>query len=221
MRVNQFVAHATGISRREIDLAISNGRVKVNGKTAVLGQLVEDIDKVSLNNKIVELPKKTTILIINKPVGYVCSRDGQGSPTIYDLVPAQYQKLNYAGRLDKESSGLVVLSDDGDLVYELTHPKFSKSKLYSIELNKQFETKDKHLIETGRVSLDGKPSIMRIINSGTQFNKIKIELFEGRNRQIRRTFSKLGYEVTKLRRDALGKYKLSQLEGRTYIKVEN
>ncbi len=219
MRINQFVAQATGLSRRATDLAIIDGRVKVNDKSAVIGQIINDTDKVLVDNKLISLPISKTTILINKPIGYVCSRDGQGSKTIYELVPEQYRRLKHVGRLDKDSSGLVILTDDGDLAHKLSHPSFDTLKIYTIELDISLKSDDKDSIEEGKVELDERPSPMKI-NSLSSNNKIfEIELHEGRNRQIRRTFAALGYDVMKLRRDQIGQFKLPQLDNRSYLLV--
>lgn len=219
MRVNQFVAQATGLSRRHSDKAILDGRVKVNGELAKIGQLINPKDQIYLDNGLIKLPTSRTTILLNKPVGYVCSRDGQGAPTVYDLIPKDYQSLKHVGRLDKDSSGLVILTSDGNLAHELSHPSFGKIKKYTVELDRPLANMDKIEIETGRVVLDDRPSIMKISTHGNDGNEIDIELSEGRNRQIRRTFAAIGYEVIKLRRDSFGPYDLSQLGSETYIKI--
>ena len=129
MRINKFVALATGMSRRTADQAIAEGRVAVNGRPPTAGQQVTDEDQINLDGQTLQKPAATTIMM-NKPVGYVVSRDGQGSQTIYDLLPEEYQGLKPIGRLDKDSSGLLLLTNDGTLAQELTHPKYHKQKVY-------------------------------------------------------------------------------------------
>lgn len=219
MRVNQFVAQATGLSRRATDIAIGSGRVTINNVPATLGQLIKPGDNVAVDNKQVEAPLHKTIVLIDKPVGYVCSRDGQGSPTIYDLVPDKYSMLKHVGRLDKDSSGLVILTDDGSLSHMLSHPSYDKTKIYIVELNKALDQKDSHAIESGEVKLDNKPSVMKIYDVSTNRRAFKVELHEGRNRQVRRTFLNVGYTVTGLRREELGNYSLQQLNGKTYLEL--
>jgi 23S rRNA pseudouridine2605 synthase len=221
MRINQFVAQATGLSRRSVDKAIAEGRVKVNTELASLGQDVKPTDKVSLNNIVVLLPNSKTIILLNKPIGYVCSRDGQGSSTVYDLLPEKYHKLKSIGRLDKDSSGLVLLTDDGELAYKLGHPKFDKPKVYELTLDKPLQTPDKELIETGQVLLEGKPSTMQIKQSQKNPISVTVEIYEGRNRQIRRTFSELNYTVTALNRVSFGPYNISELGTKRFMEVSS
>lgn len=218
IRLNKFVAQSTGLSRRSADEAIESGRVSVNGQKAKVGQTVNLSDLVTLDNQGLARTKKI-LVALNKPVGYVCSRNGQGSPTVYDLLPKKYKDLSYVGRLDKESSGLLLFTNDGELNYSLTHPKFEKDKVYTVKLNKALNPKDKLEIETGKIFLDGKPSIMQLNNGGPRV--LKVILNEGRNRQIRRTFELLGYKIEKLHRISFGQYRLADLKAGEYTLVNN
>lgn len=158
----------------------------------------------------VELAKseKSTVIILNKPVGYVCSRDGQGSPTIYDLLPKSFGDLKIAGRLDKDSSGLVLMTNSGDIIDQLTHPKYHKAKIYEVVLDKDLEPMHQQIISDHGVTLeDGVSKFMVSREDGP--NKLKITMYEGRNRQIRRTFETLGYKVIRLHRTSLGNYDLN------------
>lgn len=206
MRINKFVANATGMSRRAADAAISQGRVTINTRPAANGSAVSGSDIVSLDSKVLELPASTTTIMLNKPVGYVCSRDGQGSKTIYDLLPADLHHLKPVGRLDKDSSGLLLLTDDGDLANHLTHPRYAKQKIYDIKLDKPLSDEHKIRIEQQGVELDDGQSRLKIDH--VQGSSLRATLSEGRNRQIRRTFAALGYEVRGLHRTAFGPYDL-------------
>src|SRR3990167_9874353 len=148
MRINKYVALATGMSRRAADAVIELGKITVNGQPATAGQQISSEDKVALDGKNINTSSKIQTIILNKPVGYVCSRDGQGSKTIYDLLPAELHNLKPVGRLDKDSSGLLLLTNDGELAHKLTHPSFQKEKVYEVELGPLDET-DKHNIELG------------------------------------------------------------------------
>lgn len=207
MRINKFVALATGMSRRAVDRAIANGRVLVSGRIAKMGQDVTSQDSVRLDNHEL-VPTANQTIILNKPAGYVVSRDGQGNPTIYDLLPRKYHGLKPVGRLDKDSSGLLLLTNDGKLANELTHPSFQKEKVYHVELNQTLTPKDKFKIERGVELEDGK-SALQLDGQGKDW---KVTMHEGRNRQIRRTFASLGYTVTKLHRLKFGDYELDVLE---------
>ncbi len=211
MRLNQFIASSTGLSRRAADRAILEGRVTLNNLVAQLGQVVSESDIVTLDNRPITPAVKTVTILLNKPVGYVCSRDGQGSKTVYNLLPAELHQLKPVGRLDKNSSGLMLMTNDGQLAYELTHPKFQKTKVYKIALNKPLMSEDQTLISKGILLQDGLSKLgLESINTSDRINW-KITMHEGRNRQIRRTFEALGYSLPKLHRTVFGSYKLGDL----------
>lgn len=211
MRINQFVARASGASRRAADEFVASGRVSVNGQTASAGQQVSASDTVELDGKVLAVDASVTIML-NKPVGYVCSRNGQGASTIYDLLPPEFHNLKPVGRLDKDSSGLLLLTSDGQLALELTHPKFLKEKVYQLELNKPLDASDKTKIEQG-ITLEDGLSKLALAGSAKSWT---VTMGEGRNRQIRRTFAALGYEVIKLHRTKFGEYTLGLLESGSY-----
>ena len=209
MRINQYIATASGISRRAADRAIIAGRVYINDRVATVGQLVEDSHVFKFDGEELTLPHQTTTLIMNKPVGYVCSREGQGSRTIYDLMPVEFYRLKSVGRLDKDSSGLLLLTDDGQLANRLTHPSFAKQKIYTVTLNHPLKGDDHRKIEHGVTLEDGDSAFkLKKLNDDTSW---EITMHEGRNRQIRRTFAKLGYDTLALKRLSFGDYFLNDL----------
>ncbi len=216
MRINKFIAHASGLSRRAADTAIQNGRVKVNGSLATTGDTIESTDSITLDGAHITLPAKTTTIVLNKPAGYVCSRLGQGSRTVYDLLPTALHHVKPVGRLDKDSSGLLLLTDDGKLANQLTHPRYAKNKIYEIELNKPLLAADKHLILKHLVQLNDGLSGFKLEENDKAGIYWRIVMQEGRNRQIRRTFAALGYSVTKLHRTQIGTYELGKLAKGSY-----
>ncbi len=238
IRLNKFLAERLGLSRREADEIISAGKVKIDGQTAQLGVRVDYSSKVWYNGSIIPFDTDYLYIAFNKPVGYVCSRRAQGStPTIYDLLPAKYRQLKTVGRLDKDSSGLILLTNDGDFAYQMTHPKFHKEKIYEVELDHPLEPLHQQMISDYGVMLDDGPSKFTVIASaggatgGTpaarrrmprtvgeaamtgpvERLRFTVILSEGRNRQIRRTFAALGYRVTALHRTQFGPYQLASL----------
>jgi 23S rRNA pseudouridine2605 synthase len=213
VRINQYIASATGISRRAADQAIIEGRVSLNCNPAQHGNTVAATDLVTFDGQPLTSDNEKVTIMLNKPVGYVVSRDGQGSQTIYDLLPPKYHSLKPVGRLDKDSSGLLLLTNDGQLANELTHPRYSKTKVYEIELDKPLRAADQAKVEQG-VKLDDGLSRLQIKDlDGKSFTVI---MTEGRNRQIRRTFDAVGYDVRKLHRTEFGRHKLGQLPSRYY-----
>jgi 23S rRNA pseudouridine2605 synthase len=210
-RLNKHLALQLGVSRREADVLIEKGRVAINGSTATLGARFKDDDTISVDGKPLNAAAEHIYLLFNKPIGYVCSRRAQGdNPTIYDLLPAEFHTLKPVGRLDKDSSGLLLLSNDGDFAFRMTHPKFHKTKTYHVRLDHPLEPLHQQMISDFGVHLEDGPSkftVSRLDDIPTY----EITMHEGRNRQIRRTFAALGYTVTYLHRTQFGPYHLGNL----------
>lgn len=224
MRINQYIARATGLSRRAADAAIAQGRVALNGRTTAVGTDVATTDAVTLDGQPITISSQTMTIMLNKPVGYVVSRHGQGNKTVYDLLPDEYRQLKPVGRLDKDSSGLLLLTNDGNLANELTHPRHAKTKIYEVVLDKSLTSVDKAKIEAG-VQLEDGLSLLTVIPTKAEESKNPeqisrqsrddkawiVKMSEGRSRQIRRTFAALGFEVTKLHRTHFGSFQLHDL----------
>ncbi len=211
MRINKFLAQATSLSRRSADKAVRDGRVTVDGQMAMNGTEVTEASQIKLDGQTVEASTAKTTIMLNKPVGYVCSRNGQGSQTIYDLLPKQYHHLNPVGRLDKDSSGLLLLTNDGDLANQLTHPRYAKTKRYEVRLDKPLQPLHQQMIADYGVMLEDGKSRFAVSRLDTAPDAYEVLMTEGRNRQIRRTFHALGYTVTHLHRTHFGPYVLSDL----------
>jgi 23S rRNA pseudouridine2605 synthase len=207
MRLNKYVAQASKLSRRGADDAITFGEVLVNGEKPNLGHNVVEGDIVELKGEVIRPVEEMTTILLNKPAGLICSKDGQGSRTIYSILPSSMQHLNPVGRLDKDSTGLLLLTNDGNLVNKLAHPSNEKLKVYEIELNKALRPHDQRQIEQGLMLADGKSALKL---KGRDKNW-QVTMHEGRNRQIRRTFAAVYYRVTKLHRTKLGKYELGNI----------
>ena len=220
IRLNKFLAERLGVSRREADELIASGQVTIDGHTAVLGNKIDSKSKICYNNKVIPHANKYMYLAFNKPVGYVCSRRPQGSaPTLYDLLPQKYHHLKTVGRLDKDSSGLILLTNDGDFAFQLTHPKFRKSKVYEVNLDHPLEPLHQQMISDYGVELPDGLSKFKVIKTALQAQYIVV-LTEGRNRQIRLTFASLGYKVTRLHRTQFGKYELGNLKSGKCVIIE-
>lgn len=218
MRLNKYLAHATGISRREADNLISAGRVTVNGERVSLGVQIDDLTTIEVDHKPVKKVAEHTYLMLNKPVGYLCSRRSQGGvPTIFQLLPEQYRLLKPVGRLDKDSSGLILLTNDGDFAHSMTHPSFYKVKVYEVELDKVLEPLHQQMISDHGIALEDGVSKFLIERDEKRY---KVTMHEGRNRQIRRTFAALGYTVTKLHRTNFGNYSLGDIKNGEHALVD-
>ena len=213
MRINKYLALRTGMSRRSADSVIEQGRVLINGTPVQAGQQVAEQDSVTLDGKPVLPRTQTQTILLHKPAGYVVSRNGQGSKTVYDLLPSELLSLKPIGRLDKDSSGLLLLTNDGQLANQLTHPSFQKQKVYQVTIDRPLTASDKQAIEHGVQLDDGMSALILQGNDHTW----KVTMSEGRNRQIRRTFEAKGYTVTKLHRIQFGEYSLGDTPPGTYI----
>lgn len=221
-RLNKFIALHLGISRREADERIEKGRVIINGKPAILGQRAEEGQTITVDGKPLQATTQLQYLLLNKPVGYVSSRRAQGdTPTLYSLLPKEYHTLKPVGRLDKDSSGLILLTNDGDFAFRMTHPKFQKVKVYEVSLNKQLEPLHQQMIADFGVMLpDGRSQLGLTRAHDTDRRHWTVTMSEGRNRQIRRTFAALGYEVKKLHRTNFGNYALGDISPGKYSLVD-
>ena len=219
-RLNKYVALALGVSRRQADVLVEQGKIQVNGQRAVLGQQVNLTDDVLYNGTLLT-PKTHQLIILHKPVGYLCSRASQGGvPTIYTLLPQELSHLKPVGRLDKDSSGLILLTNDGTFAHQMTHPSFYKVKRYLVTLNAPLQPLHQQMISDFGIELPDGPSKLTLTrqhdNDDTRWI---VEMNEGRNRQIRRTFSSLGYTVTKLHRTHFGDYSLGALKQGKYTEI--
>jgi len=222
VRINKELAIYLGISRREADDLIKSGRIKINNNTATLGDKVNKTDNIFVDDKKIDRTTKFKYILLNKPVGYVCSKKQQGqNPTIYSLLPKKFQDLKTVGRLDKNSSGLIILTNDGDFSFKMTHPKFYKIKKYEVWLNKDLEPLHQQMINDYGVNLED--GVSQLILEKLDENSRKkwiVTMHEGRNRQIRRTFRALGYEVTRLKRTNFGNYALGDIKPGELIEIK-
>jgi len=211
MRINKYLAHHNGISRRQADDLVEQCKVTVNGAVAQHGTPVNDGDKVKSEGQLSNPKRNYTYIAFNKPVGYVCSRKEQDeAPTIYSLLALDHQALKTVGRLDKESSGLILLTDDGDFAQTMTHPKYVKEKIYNATLDKPLSQENIDQLNSGIELKDGL-SVLKTSKLPDE-KGYELVMHEGRNRQIRRTFGELGLTVTNLERVQFGPYKLMDLE---------
>lgn len=221
IRLNKFLAESLGISRREADDLIAAGKVLVDEKPAILGARIDKNNKVCYNGSIVPFLEGYTYLALNKPAGYVCSRKRQGEfPTLYELLPEKYRELKTVGRLDKDSSGLILLTNDGDFAFKMTHPKFVKTKIYEVKLDRALEPLHQQMIADFGVELPDGRSQLGLERLDDSRKTWRVIMTEGRNRQIRRTFGALGYTVVGLHRTDFGPYHLDGLKSGKFVEVE-
>lgn len=216
MRLNKYLAGQGVASRRKADELITGGQVAINGKAVrELGTIIDpDKDVVTVNGKNVGGAKKTVVYLFNKPKGVVTTADDpEGRKTVLDFVPKS-PRVFPCGRLDFDTMGLVILTNDGNLCYQLTHPKFEHEKEYIVEGTSKTpkaafaELELKTLtLKDGPVTLDD----LELIKMGKDKVSFRIIIHEGRNRLVRRICAAVGIEVTKLTRIRVGQYELGGL----------
>lgn len=218
MRINKYIATNTSFSRRKADQLIEEGQVFLNGKKLTkLGSTIDpEKDTITIKNKKIT-PKssiKKIYLALNKPEGYITTRsDELNRPTIMNLIPKN-QNLKPVGRLDKNTEGLILLSNDGDFIHKLTHPKFECQKEYFIKIEGRLNEENQKKLESG-IKIDQKitaPSKIKIINKSQKETILTITIHEGRNRQIRKMFASIKQPVKYLRRIRIGKIQLGNLQ---------
>lgn len=202
-RLNKYIASSGLCSRRKADELIESGVVQVNGnKVTELGYSVQNKDKVFVNGKIIH-PVKHEYYRFYKPAGYITTSDDEkGRKTIYDLLPENLHHLKPVGRLDRESTGLIILTNDGDLINDLTHPSVKVPKLYRVAINGKITQND---IDKMYKGIEIEPNKMAyaqvdVLEIDNTHTVMEILLYQGLNRQIRRMFEYLGFEVVSLKR---------------------
>jgi len=216
MRINKFLADKGIASRRHADEMIAAGRVAVNGRVATLGESVEDGDEIAVDGQILAITeKKEEYYIMNKPKGVLCTvSDDRGRKTVIDLLPEGVGRVFPVGRLDYETEGLLILTNDGDLAFRLTHPKTEIPKTYMVRIEGTLTEKDLNPIRSG-VELDGvltKKCKAHIVETNKAYTKVHITITEGKNRQVRRMFEAIGKNVAFLKRISIGQLKLTGLD---------
>ncbi len=217
IRLNRFIASATEYSRRQADSFISRGDITINGKIIKdLSTRVTANDQVALHGQILT-PLNKVYYILNKPAGYVCTTDRtQAVKIVTDLVPPSPPVFS-VGRLDKETRGLLLLTNDGDLTQKMTHPSYQKEKEYTVILNKELTAKHIDDLLQG-IDVDGKlMKFDKIILGGSKI--YNVILHQGYHRQIRLMFTALGYQVLDLIRIRLDKFLLNNLPEGKFIKL--
>jgi 23S rRNA pseudouridine2605 synthase len=210
VRLNRFLATAGVGSRRHCDQLIANGRVTINGRVCTdFSMQPAEGDHVKVGGKLVRSQSKL-YLILHKPAGFVSTRaDPRARNTIFDLLPPRLPRLFNIGRLDAQTEGLLILTNDGDLAQRLTHPRYKIEKEYEVTLDRPWDLTLVPRLVTGMV-LDRQRARMEKVQAlGT--SRLRVVLRQGINRQIRRMFHELGYEVKKLVRVRVGHLRLGDL----------
>ncbi len=213
MRLQKFLAHAGIASRRKAEELISAGKVSVNGEIiTVMGYDVAEDDIVKVDGKIIA-KEKHVYYLLNKPLNYLSTvQDQRERATVVDLMQDVDERVYPVGRLDSDSAGLLLMTNDGDLAYIMTHPRFAVWKSYQVEVNKTLSRGDLMHFRTG-LDLDDGPTLPAQIEPvHGKKNTYSVSIREGRKRQIRRMFKTLGFEVLSLTRITMGPIKLGDLQ---------
>lgn len=223
MRLNKFLATAGVASRRSADELIKLGQIKVNGKVVKEMGVKVDIDKdvVTVNGRKVELAPKTVTYLLNKPRGVISTADDpEHRKTVLDLVP-KTPRVFPCGRLDENTMGLVILTNDGNLCYQLTHPKFEHKKEYIVHGRSKTPEAALDIIRNGVRLADGpiKVDALEVIRISKDKVEFKVTIHEGRNHLVRRLCAAVGIELDNLTRVRVGDYELGDLEPGKYRTV--
>lgn len=225
MRINRFLSHAGIGSRRKVEEFVLDGFVRVNGRIVRdLSTIIDpDNDVVEFRNRRIII-KKYHYLLLNKPKGYITTvSDERGRKHVMELIPERYGKAGVVpvGRLDKDTEGLLLLTNDGDVAYVLTHPKFQVEKEYLVELDRALDDVSRRQIEKG-VLIEGERTgpaeITRVNEAGT---RVLLKIREGKKRQIRISFSKFSYKVKKLKRISFGPLKVGTVPSGSYRELKD
>jgi 23S rRNA pseudouridine2605 synthase len=210
VRLNRFLAAAGVASRRHCDRLIADGRVTINGRVCTdFSTQPGEGDHVKVGGKLVRSERKL-YLILNKPAGFVSTRaDPNARDTIFHLLPPKFPRLFNIGRLDAQTEGLLILTNDGDLAQRLTHPRYKVEKEYEVTLDRPWDPALASKLLTG-IMLDGERARMEKVQA-IRMTRVRVVLRQGINRQIRRMFYELGFEVKKLVRVRVGHLRLGDL----------
>lgn len=216
MRINKYLASSGLGSRRKCEEFVLQKRVKVNGK--VIDNLAFDIaenDKVMIDDKLVSVPRSFTYLMMHKPKGYLTTvSDDRERKTVMELLPEEFKHLMPVGRLDYNSEGLLLFTNDGEMAQKLMRPKNEIVKTYLVKVEGEVSSFDVSEIEKGVTLIDGtkfKKCKVNIKEIKERKTKLEIQITEGKNREIRKIFDKFGYNVIFLKRISIGEIKLGGL----------
>ncbi len=212
MRINKFLAQCNLGSRRQVEQLVKDRKIIVNEKicTNLATQITKE-DIVKFKDKTLELNNEKIYLALNKPREYlVTKKDTHQRRTIYSLLPPKYQNLRYVGRLDYNTEGLLFMSNDGQWINQITHPKYKLAKTYEVILNRPLSPDDLKKLRNGIIIAGRKtlPAKVKLVAK----NKLHLTIFEGRKRQIRLMIQALGSGIYNLKRIQIGKFKLGNLK---------
>lgn len=223
MRLNKYIAAAGVCSRRKADELIANGNVRINGAVMKeMGYDVADSDTVQVNGRTISAASKKVYVAVNKPLGYITSMDDDRSrATVAELVADIPERLFPVGRLDYNTTGLLIMTNDGDLTYTLTHPKHEVWKTYIATVSGVISDNRIARLRKG-VDIGGfvtSPAKVRVIKQMPRHTVVEISIHEGKNRQVRKMFAAVGNKVQELERVSIGDIRLGRLMSGHYRKL--
>lgn len=216
IRLQKYLSMAGVASRRKAEDMILAGKVRVNGQAVTEPgiKVIPGKDEVEVNGKAVKISCNMVYIMLHKPVGYVTTVSDQfGRPTVVDLVRDVGERVYPVGRLDYDTSGLLLLTNDGDLTHRITHPSHEIEKKYIAVVEGKPDEKDMRRLKTG-IEINNRmtsPARARILRSDGKTSTVEIKIHEGRNRQVRKMFDMIGHRVLELKRVAIGRLKLGDL----------
>lgn len=221
MRLNKFISLCGFASRRAADELIKEQKVSVNGEIVQdLGRQVQESDLVEIEGKKLSLPQKTTVIAFHKPAGCVCTcKDPQKRQTVYDFLPPGYKGLKYIGRLDLQSRGLLLFTDDGELAHRLTLPKYKILRHYLVWTDSPVKKSDAEQLIEGVKLEDGIKGFAEAVFF--EEGCIELVLSEGKNREIRKMMAAIGYEIEDLQRIAYADIDLGDLASGDYRELSD
>lgn len=216
MRINRYLAKSNLGSRREVEALVKEGKIKVNNVlcTDLATDVKEGIDVVTYNDRIVTPSETMLYIALNKPKGYIVTKSDEYSrKTVFDLLPEFNVNLFAVGRLDKDSEGLLLLTNDGDFADKIMHPRYKLSKIYKVEVKGVIKSEDLKQLQSGMM-IEGQktlPARVYIKRTGDDTTMLRFTIYEGKNRQIRKMLESLGYKIISLKRLQIGGIKLDNL----------
>lgn len=220
MRINKFLASCGVGSRRKVEEYILDGKISVNGEvvTELSTDINETTDVVKYNGRVVKLESDKVYIMLNKPKGYLCTvSDDRDRPTVMKLIKEKH-RVYPIGRLDYNTEGLLLLTNDGELANKIMHPSNRISKTYLVTLKSKPKSEELDKLRKGVMLEDGmtQPAIVERPKQNDGLYDILITIFEGKNRQVRRMFEAIGYKVFALKRLKIGQLELGELELKKY-----
>jgi 23S rRNA pseudouridine2605 synthase len=224
MRLNKYIAQAGVAGRRKADELTENGNVKVNGQVILKpGYDVKDGDVVEVNGRTLAPESRSVYIVLNKPKGFITSaNDEKDRPTVMDLVTDIEERIFPVGRLDGATTGLLIMTNDGELAYKMTHPRHEIYKTYTAKVSGVFSRERTATLRRG-VDIGGyttAPAEVQLIRQGKSSALVEIRIREGKNRQIRKMFAAVGNKVLELERTAIGDVRLGNLKQGHYRKMK-